>query len=203
MPSAFKLGKIILDDGLLCLWAVYSKGIFCGEWNNEKSGICRPMFLLAWITWAICWLFYALLILQASPEDSFVSADALLNRISKKTSMCDQPEYLDPDLAEKNPPVFAQKLQVCSRTTNIPFPLSVLCGECFTLCERGGRWLGLGMGKKDSNDLILSKVTLAFQETKEEKYFNLIHTIHKIGLKFPYRFLLSSSTDVYILKKSL
>uniref|UniRef100_A0A663MXY4 Transforming acidic coiled-coil-containing protein C-terminal domain-containing protein n=1 Tax=Athene cunicularia TaxID=194338 RepID=A0A663MXY4_ATHCN len=47
-----------------------------------------------------------------SPEDSFVSADALLNRISKKTSICDQPEYLDPDLAEKNPPVFAQKLQV-------------------------------------------------------------------------------------------
>ncbi|KAM6415993.1 transforming acidic coiled-coil-containing protein 2 isoform 2-T4 [Rhynochetos jubatus] len=47
----------------------------------------------------------------ASPEDSFVSADALLNRISKKTSICDQPEYLDPDLAEKNPPVFAQKLQ--------------------------------------------------------------------------------------------
>ncbi|XP_035185299.1 transforming acidic coiled-coil-containing protein 2 isoform X9 [Oxyura jamaicensis] len=46
-----------------------------------------------------------------SPEDSFVSADALLNRISKKTSICDQPEYLDPDLAEKNPPVFAQKLQ--------------------------------------------------------------------------------------------
>ncbi|XP_069720198.1 transforming acidic coiled-coil-containing protein 2 isoform X2 [Phaenicophaeus curvirostris] len=46
-----------------------------------------------------------------SPEDSFVSADALLNRISKKTSLCDQPEYLDPDLAEKNPPVFAQKLQ--------------------------------------------------------------------------------------------
>ncbi|KAM8806387.1 transforming acidic coiled-coil-containing protein 2 [Eudromia elegans] len=46
-----------------------------------------------------------------SPEDSFVSADALLNRISKKTAICDQPEYLDPDLAEKNPPVFAQKLQ--------------------------------------------------------------------------------------------
>ncbi|XP_066856560.1 transforming acidic coiled-coil-containing protein 2 isoform X5 [Anser cygnoides] len=46
-----------------------------------------------------------------SPDDSFVSADALLNRISKKTSICDQPEYLDPDLAEKNPPVFAQKLQ--------------------------------------------------------------------------------------------
>ncbi|XP_067996508.1 transforming acidic coiled-coil-containing protein 2 isoform X5 [Melanerpes formicivorus] len=46
-----------------------------------------------------------------SPEDSFVSADALLNRISKKTSICDQPDYLDPDLAEKNPPVFAQKLQ--------------------------------------------------------------------------------------------
>lgn len=45
MPSAFKLGKIILDVCLLCLWAVYSKGIFCGEWNNEKSGICRHMLL--------------------------------------------------------------------------------------------------------------------------------------------------------------
>lgn len=56
-----------------------------------------------------------------SPDDSFVSADALLNRISKKTSICDQPEYLDPDLAEKNPPVFAQKLQVCSRHINVTF----------------------------------------------------------------------------------
>ncbi|XP_053889643.1 transforming acidic coiled-coil-containing protein 2 isoform X4 [Malaclemys terrapin pileata] len=46
-----------------------------------------------------------------TPEDSFVSADALLNRISHQTSICDQLEYLEPDLAEKNPPVFAQKLQ--------------------------------------------------------------------------------------------
>ncbi|XP_065602440.1 transforming acidic coiled-coil-containing protein 2 isoform X5 [Cyrtonyx montezumae] len=58
----------------------------------------------------------------ASPEDSFVSADALLNRISKKTSICDQPEYLDPDLAEKNPPVFAQKLQ---REPAIPADVSI------------------------------------------------------------------------------
>ncbi|XP_031410399.1 transforming acidic coiled-coil-containing protein 2 isoform X3 [Meleagris gallopavo] len=57
-----------------------------------------------------------------SPEDSFVSADALLNRISKKTSICDQPEYLDPDLAEKNPPVFAQKLQ---REPAIPADVSI------------------------------------------------------------------------------
>ncbi|XP_025970751.2 transforming acidic coiled-coil-containing protein 2 isoform X3 [Dromaius novaehollandiae] len=57
-----------------------------------------------------------------SPEDSFVSADALLNRISKKTSICDQPEYLDPDLAEKNPPVFAQKLQ---REPAIPADISI------------------------------------------------------------------------------
>uniref|UniRef100_A0A8C5J6I9 Transforming acidic coiled-coil containing protein 2 n=1 Tax=Junco hyemalis TaxID=40217 RepID=A0A8C5J6I9_JUNHY len=58
----------------------------------------------------------------ASPEDSFVSADALLNRISKKASLCDQPEYLDPDLAEKNPPVFAQKLQ---REPAIPADASI------------------------------------------------------------------------------
>ncbi|XP_074963533.1 transforming acidic coiled-coil-containing protein 2 isoform X1 [Phalacrocorax aristotelis] len=57
-----------------------------------------------------------------SPEDSFVSADALLSRISKKTSICDQPEYLDPDLAEKNPPVFAQKLQ---REPAIPADVSI------------------------------------------------------------------------------
>uniref|UniRef100_A0A8C3JXR1 Transforming acidic coiled-coil containing protein 2 n=1 Tax=Calidris pygmaea TaxID=425635 RepID=A0A8C3JXR1_9CHAR len=57
-----------------------------------------------------------------SPEDSFVSADALLNRISKKPSICDQPEYLDPDLAEKNPPVFAQKLQ---REPAIPADVSI------------------------------------------------------------------------------
>lgn len=69
----------------------------------------------------LCRLFSLLFTLQTSPEDSFVSADALLNRISKKASICDQPEYLDPDLAEKNPPVFAQKLQVCSRNINITF----------------------------------------------------------------------------------
>ncbi|RMC11303.1 hypothetical protein DUI87_11422 [Hirundo rustica rustica] len=54
-----------------------------------------------------------------SPEDSFVSADALLNRISKKASICDQPEYLDPDLAEKNPPVFAQKLQIVAKEREV------------------------------------------------------------------------------------
>ncbi|KAM7170066.1 transforming acidic coiled-coil-containing protein 2 isoform 2-T2 [Macrochelys suwanniensis] len=46
-----------------------------------------------------------------TPEDSFVSAEALLSRISHQTSICHQLEYLEPDLAEKNPPVFAQKLQ--------------------------------------------------------------------------------------------
>ncbi|XP_028936341.1 transforming acidic coiled-coil-containing protein 2 isoform X3 [Ornithorhynchus anatinus] len=45
-------------------------------------------------------------------EDSFVSAEALLNRISHPTSLCDPLEYLEPDLAEKNPPIFAQKLQI-------------------------------------------------------------------------------------------
>ncbi|XP_034292263.1 transforming acidic coiled-coil-containing protein 2 isoform X1 [Pantherophis guttatus] len=46
-----------------------------------------------------------------SPEDPYVSADALLSRISHPPSVCDQLQYLEPDLAEKNPPVFAQKLQ--------------------------------------------------------------------------------------------
>ncbi|XP_025061697.1 transforming acidic coiled-coil-containing protein 2 isoform X8 [Alligator sinensis] len=57
-----------------------------------------------------------------SPEDSFVSADALLNRISQQTSLSNQPEYLDPDLAEKNPPVFAQKLQ---REPGIPADIPI------------------------------------------------------------------------------
>uniref|UniRef100_A0A8D0HGV4 Transforming acidic coiled-coil-containing protein C-terminal domain-containing protein n=1 Tax=Sphenodon punctatus TaxID=8508 RepID=A0A8D0HGV4_SPHPU len=57
-----------------------------------------------------------------TPEDSFVSADALLNRISHQTSMCDQLEYLEPDLAEKNPPVFAQKLQ---REPAVPADVSI------------------------------------------------------------------------------
>lgn len=48
-----------------------------------------------------------------------------------------------------------------------------------------GNGLDWRVGKKESNDLILSKVTLAFQETKEEKYFNLIYAIHKIELKVP------------------
>uniref|UniRef100_A0A4X2LI88 Transforming acidic coiled-coil-containing protein C-terminal domain-containing protein n=1 Tax=Vombatus ursinus TaxID=29139 RepID=A0A4X2LI88_VOMUR len=48
---------------------------------------------------------------RTAPEDSYVSAEALLNRISHQTSICDALEYLEPDLAEKNPPVFAQKLQ--------------------------------------------------------------------------------------------
>lgn len=39
--------------------------------------------------------------------------------------------------------------------------------------------------RKENNDLILPKVTLAFQEHKEQKDFTLIHTIHKIKLKFP------------------
>ncbi|XP_074089563.1 transforming acidic coiled-coil-containing protein 2 isoform X3 [Macrotis lagotis] len=48
---------------------------------------------------------------RTAPEDSYVSAEALLNRISHQTSLCDALEYLEPDLAEKNPPIFAQKLQ--------------------------------------------------------------------------------------------
>lgn len=156
MYSVFKLGIIILDVCLLYLWAVYSKGIFYGEWNYEKSGICRHAAFSLNCLGNLCWLFYTLLILQTSPEDSFVSADALLNRISKKTSICDQPEYLDPDLAEKNPPVFAQKLQVCSRNINFSFPLSTLCRECFTLSERGGNGLDWGMGKKERKQWLAS-----------------------------------------------
>lgn len=89
----------------------------------------------------LCCLFSLLFTLQTSPEDSFVSADALLNRISKKASICDQPEYLDPDLAEKNPPVFAQKLQVCSRNMNVTF-LSVCPYIGFASFERGGGRFG-------------------------------------------------------------
>lgn len=39
--------------------------------------------------------------------------------------------------------------------------------ECFASSERGGGTLRGEVGKKQNNDLILSKVTLAFQELKE------------------------------------
>lgn len=64
-------------------------------------------------------MFCILLALQTTPEDPFVSADALLNRISHPPSVCDQLQYLEPDLAEKNPPIFAQKLQVCNRCLSL------------------------------------------------------------------------------------
>ena len=73
--------------------------------------------------------------------------------------------------------------------------------ECFASSERGGGRLGGEVGKKQNNDLILSKETSAFQELKEQRYFNLIHIIHK--LKFHQHFQLSYTTDVYILQKSL
>ncbi|XP_057591094.1 transforming acidic coiled-coil-containing protein 2 isoform X2 [Hippopotamus amphibius kiboko] len=44
-------------------------------------------------------------------EGSFASADALLSRLAHPASLCGALDYLEPDLAEKNPPVFAQKLQ--------------------------------------------------------------------------------------------
>lgn len=50
--------------------------------------------------------------------------------------------------------------------------------EWFASSERGGRRLGWEVGKKQNNDLILPKVTLAFQKLKEERYFSLIHEIH-------------------------
>ncbi|XP_037587320.1 transforming acidic coiled-coil-containing protein 2 isoform X5 [Cebus imitator] len=46
-----------------------------------------------------------------SPEGSFASADALLSRLAHPGSLCGALDYLEPDLAEKNPPLFAQKLQ--------------------------------------------------------------------------------------------
>lgn len=52
--------------------------------------------------------------LQTAPEGAFASADALLSRLAHPASLCGALDYLEPDLAEKNPPVFAQKLQVCS-----------------------------------------------------------------------------------------
>ncbi|XP_069836345.1 transforming acidic coiled-coil-containing protein 2 isoform X2 [Dendropsophus ebraccatus] len=46
-----------------------------------------------------------------SPEDDYVASEALLSRISHHPALCDQLSYLEPDLAEKNPQAFAQKLQ--------------------------------------------------------------------------------------------
>ncbi|KAE8590123.1 hypothetical protein XENTR_v10017958 [Xenopus tropicalis] len=47
-----------------------------------------------------------------SPEDAYVAAETLLSRISQQAALCDQLSYLEPDLAEKNPQAFAQKLQL-------------------------------------------------------------------------------------------
>ncbi|KAM4636446.1 transforming acidic coiled-coil-containing protein 2 isoform 2-T2 [Discoglossus pictus] len=46
-----------------------------------------------------------------TPEDVYVAAETLLSRISQQAALCDQLSYLEPDLAEKNPQAFAQKLQ--------------------------------------------------------------------------------------------
>ncbi|ELK11274.1 Transforming acidic coiled-coil-containing protein 2 [Pteropus alecto] len=46
-----------------------------------------------------------------APEGPFAAADALLSRLAHPASLCGALDYLEPDLAEKNPPVFAQKLQ--------------------------------------------------------------------------------------------
>ncbi|XP_045047243.2 transforming acidic coiled-coil-containing protein 2 isoform X5 [Desmodus rotundus] len=46
-----------------------------------------------------------------APEGAFASADALLSRLAHPASLCGALDYLEPDLAEKNPPLFAQKLQ--------------------------------------------------------------------------------------------
>lgn len=67
--------------------------------------LCSPLFFL-------CVLLSAGV--QTAPEGSFASADALLSRLAHPASLCGALDYLEPDLAEKNPPLFAQKLQVCS-----------------------------------------------------------------------------------------
>ncbi|CAI9614269.1 unnamed protein product [Staurois parvus] len=46
-----------------------------------------------------------------SPDDEYVPSEALLSRIAHHNTLCDQLSYLEPDLAEKNPQAFAQKLQ--------------------------------------------------------------------------------------------
>ncbi|KAG8435638.1 hypothetical protein GDO86_013538 [Hymenochirus boettgeri] len=46
-----------------------------------------------------------------TPEDVFGASETLLSRISHQAALCDQLSYLEPDLAEKNPQAFAQKLQ--------------------------------------------------------------------------------------------
>ncbi|XP_077311489.1 transforming acidic coiled-coil-containing protein 2 isoform X3 [Lithobates pipiens] len=46
-----------------------------------------------------------------SPDDEYLPSEALLSRIAHHNTLCDQLSYLEPDLAEKNPQAFAQKLQ--------------------------------------------------------------------------------------------
>lgn len=73
-----------------------------------------------------------MLCLQPAPEGSFASADALLSRLAHPAALCGALDYLEPDLAEKNPPVFAQKLQVCSFPSLLSIPSqypSVISGE--------------------------------------------------------------------------
>uniref|UniRef100_UPI00398E614D transforming acidic coiled-coil-containing protein 2-like isoform X2 n=1 Tax=Pristiophorus japonicus TaxID=55135 RepID=UPI00398E614D len=47
----------------------------------------------------------------ATPEEPVASADALLSRIIGHTEVDGEPDYLQPDTAEKNPSAFAYKLQ--------------------------------------------------------------------------------------------
>nr|DBA15147.1 TPA: hypothetical protein GDO54_004395 [Pyxicephalus adspersus] len=66
-----------------------------------------------------------------SPDDEYVASEALLSRIAHHNTLCDQLSYLEPDLAEKNPQAFAQKLQVCLSTSIIHidkfYPPSLIC----------------------------------------------------------------------------
>jgi len=48
--------------------------------------------------------------------------------------------------------------------------------ECFASSERGGRRLGREVVEKQDNYLVLSKVISAFQELREQRYFNSYNT---------------------------
>ncbi|XP_045147453.1 transforming acidic coiled-coil-containing protein 2 isoform X3 [Echinops telfairi] len=70
-----------------------------------------------------------------APGDAFVSADALLSTLAHPTSLCGTLGYLEPDLAEKNPPVFAQKLQrEAAHPADVSLPKTTLYSRIGT-CE--------------------------------------------------------------------
>ncbi|XP_069755914.1 microtubule-associated protein futsch-like isoform X2 [Narcine bancroftii] len=60
---------------------------------------------------------------QSTPEEPVISADALLSRIVGHTEV-DELDHLQPDTAEKNPSVFASKLQQRDRTPLMDSPIT-------------------------------------------------------------------------------